>query len=205
MKKITDSQGLTKTNEFYDTNFIDINFPDRELKNIIFENCGFISCNFSETKFHGCKFIDCELRASNLSNSQFDESSFSEVMFYDSKAIGINWTKLRWPYIKLSSPFQFYKTDISHSSFYSLELKELVIEECKAHDVDFRSADLSGSFFMATDFKNSQFMLTKLYAADLTDAINYFINPNKNDVLKAKFSMPDVINLLHSFDIEIQD
>ena len=29
----------------------------------------------------------------------------SEVVFNFSKAIGINWTMLKWPYIKLNSPF----------------------------------------------------------------------------------------------------
>jgi len=196
---------IFKNNEFYDATFSDLNYSSTTLQNKVFENCKFVDGVFSESKFVGCKFIDCEFKSCNLSATQFDESSFSEVTFYESKVIGVNWTKLKWPFIKLSSPFQFYKSNISHSSFYGLELKELIIEECKAHDVDFRSADLSDANFVLTDLERSQFMHTKLCSANFTDAVNYHIDPNENDIRKAKFSMPDVINLLHIFEIEIQD
>lgn len=194
-----------KRNELYDATFSDLHYPSATIQNKVFENCKFINANFTEAKFIGCKFVDCEFKSCNLSAAQFDDSSFSEVTFYESKIIGVNWTKLKWPAIKLSSPFQFYKSNISHSSFYSLELRELIIEACKAHDVDFRTADLTDANFVLTDFERSQFMHTTLYSADFTDAINYHIDPNKNDIRKAKFSMPDVINLLHHFEIEIQD
>ena len=74
----------------------------------------------------------------------------------------------------------------------------------KAHDVDFRGCDLSNGSFVLTDFQNNLFLNSKLYAADFTDAINYSINPRENDIRKGKYSMPDVINLLHYFDIEIE-
>lgn len=85
-----------------------------------------------------------------------------------------------------------------------MNLKEIIIEECKAHDVDFREADLSNGEFFMTDFEGSLFMHTKLYAATFTQAINYNINPNENDIRKGKFSMPDVIELLRNFQIEIE-
>jgi fluoroquinolone resistance protein len=46
-------------------------------------------------------------------------------------------------------------------------------------------------------------MHTNLYAANFTEATNYNIHPNENDIRKGKFSMPDVINLFRGFDIEI--
>jgi uncharacterized protein YjbI with pentapeptide repeats len=110
---------------------------------------------------------------------------------------------LNWPHIRLSSPFQFYNSIISHSSFYSLELQELVIEACIAHDVDFREADLRRANFKLTDFEKSQFVRTKLYAADFTEAHSYSIDPTQNDIRKAKFSLPDAIHLLDGFDIQI--
>ena len=194
---------IVNQEEFYDASFADLKLEKTKLQNKIFENCRFINCNFSETQFISCKFVDCEFKSCNLSSAQFDNSSFSEVVFYESKAIGINWTKLKWPSIKLSSPFQFYKSNISHSSFYGLDLLEVVIKECKAYEVDFRDADFTGANFSLTDFERSLFMHTKLYSADFSDAINYNIDPNENDIRKAKFTMPDVINLLHAFDIEI--
>ena len=86
-----------------------------------------------------------------------------------------------------------------------MNLQEIIIEECKAHDVDFREANLSNGSFIETDFERSMFMHTKLNSADFTDAINYNINPNENDIRKGKFSLPDAIALLNGFEIEITD
>lgn len=78
-----------------------------------------------------------------------------------------------------------------------------MIEACIAHDVDFREADLKRANFKLTDFESSQFVHTKLNAADFTEAFNYSIDPSQNDIRKARFSLPDAIHLLDGFDIQI--
>lgn len=80
----------------------------------------------------------------------------------------------------------------------------IIIEECKAHDVDFREADLSDGQFVLTDLAKTHFQHSNLYSTDFTEATNYVIDPNENDIRKATFSMPDAMNLLHGFDITIE-
>ncbi|MCL9683655.1 pentapeptide repeat-containing protein [Legionella maioricensis] len=195
---------IFQQDEFYDISFSDLKLDAAELKNKLFENCTFTRSSFIETLFHSCKFVDCEFKLCNLSSVQFKYTSFSDTVFDESKLIGINWTQAKWPNINLTSPIKIYKSNISHSSFFELELREIIIEECKAHDVDFRGCDLSNGIFILTDFQNSLFMHSKLYAANFMEAINYNINPKENDIRKGKYSMPDVINLLHHFEIEIE-
>lgn len=190
--------------EFYDLTFSDLKLDKMEIRDKLFENCTFNKSSFIETIFHSCKFVDCEFKFCNLSSTQFKYTSFNETVFDESKLIGINWTHAKWPNINLSSPIKIYKSNISHSSFFELELREIIIEDCKAHDVDFRGSDLSNGIFILTDFQNSQFMHTKLYAANFTEAINYSINPKENDIRKGKYTMPDAINLLHYFEIDIE-
>ncbi len=187
--------------EFYDTNFSGLMLDKNELKNKTFENCQFTDSNFNEAKLEDCKFIDCTFKSCNLSNAKFKNTSLSEVIFNESKLIGVDWTRVQW---YLTSPFKFYKCNLSHSSFYELCLKKITIEECKAHDVDFRGGDFSSGSFILTDLKSSLFMRTKLYSSDFTGAINYNIDPNENNIRKGKFSMPEVVNLLHNFGIKIQ-
>lgn len=188
----------------YNANFVDLKLDEAELTGKVFENCSFARCSFVEAQIIGCKFINCEFKACHLSAVQIKNSSFMEVVFDECNLRGINWTKVKWPYIALTSPVQFYRSNISHSSFYELNLKEIIIEECKAHEVDFRGADLSNGSFMNTDFEGSLFMHCKLQAANFTDAINYHISPVDNDIRKAKFSMPDAVNLLRCFDVVIE-
>lgn len=197
-------QTLLNQEEFYDTKFSELKLDALEFRDKRFENCTFIKSSFIETIFHSCKFVECEFKECNLSSTQFKYTSLTDTVFEESKLIGINWTQLKWPNINLTSPIKIYQSNISHSSFFELELREIIIEECKAHDVDFRGCDLSNGRFILTDFQNSLFLNSKLYAADFTDAINYSINPQENDIRKGKYSMPDAINLLHYFDIEIE-
>lgn len=195
---------ILSQHEFYDKHFSNLDLEKIELQNKTFENCYFDKINFSEAKIIACKFVDCEFEFCNLTAAQINQSSFSEVIFDECKLIGINWIQAKWPSIQLTSPIKFYRSNISHSSFYELDLTEIVIEECKAQQVDFREGDFSDGVFTLTDFEGSLFMHSKLHAADFIDAINYSINPLENDIRKAKFSMPDAINLLHSFEIELQ-
>jgi len=188
---------------FYEQNISGLNCPSSIIEDKLFEGCRFINVNFFESQFNRCKFIDCEFNNCNLSAAQFKASSLSTVTFFESKVTGVNWAMLNWPHIRLSSPFQFYNSIISYSSFYGLELQELVIEACIAHEVDFREADLRRANFKLTDLEKSQFVHTKLYAADFTEAHSYSIDPSQNDIRKAKFSLPDAIHLLDGFDIEI--
>lgn len=81
----------------------------------------------------------------------------------------------------------------------------MIIEECKAHDVDFREANLSHASFVGSDLLNSLYLHTNLNAADFTNAINYTIDPNENKIKHACFSFPEVIALLNHFDIKINE
>lgn len=198
-----DTTIFSKKSEFYDLSFSDLNCPSIIVEDKIFDSCKFINANFPESQFIRCKFVDSEFDNCDLSAAQFKSSSLNNITFVESKATGINWTMLNWPRVQLSSPFQFYNSIISYSSFYSLDLPELVIEACIAHDVDFREANLQRANFHLTDFEHSQFVNTNLSEADFTEAHSYSIDPNQNHIKRAKFSLPDAIHLLDGFDINI--
>jgi len=175
----------------------------QQIENIEFQNCQFKQCKFTGVIFRKVKFVDCDFESCDLSLSKFPGCKFSEVSFKDSKLAGINWTEISWPQIKLASPLYFYNRNISHSSFYGLELTDLIIDDCKAHDVDFREANLTHASFIGSDLQNNLFMHTNLNHANFTNAINYTIDIHFNTIKKAIFSYPEVIALLNSLDINI--
>lgn len=169
-----------------------------------FTQCKFQHCQFDEAKLLNCKFVDCEFVNCSLNNMILTNTSWNNVVFADCKIMGINWTQAKWPQIKLSSPLQFYSCNISHSSFFGLELVDIHIQECKAHDVDFREADLSSGHFVNTDFLQSQFNKTNLSHADFSDAMNYYFDVRVNNVKKASFNETEAVNLLRAFDIIVK-
>lgn len=204
VNSIVKGQKIGNQSEYYEHTFDDVDVRGNTVEKVIFENCRFIDCDFRETFFYQCKFVDCCFKSSNLSLIKLNNSSFNEVEFDACKLTGVNWTQVRWSSIALISPIYFKSCDISLSTFYQLKLPELSIIDCKAHDVDFRECDLTRADFTKTNLEKSQFMHTKLNEADFRDSINYIISPLENSLSRAKFSVPDVLNLLHAFNIEIE-
>ncbi|MBU3917023.1 pentapeptide repeat-containing protein [bacterium] len=191
--------------EYLSKNFSDLKLPGQKIHSIVFEECSFKDCDFGEVAFIGCTFVECHFSKCNLSVSKVDFSRFTDTVFEECKIIGVNWTKAAWPNIALFSPLKFFKCIISDSTFFGLSLNEIVIEECKAHDVDFRGGNFCEANFTFTDFANSLFNETNLTGADFTEAVNYRIDINHNKIKGAKFSKHEAVSLLESLDIELID
>ncbi len=192
-------------NSYFDKTFSEMDCAEKAIEGKVFEQCHFISCNFSQSTFEKCKFNECTFKNCNLSNIKIPKSHFYDVSFEGSKLIGVNWTKANWPSIKVNCSLKFYQCILSDSSFMGLCLRELEMIECKAHDVDFREADCLEADFSFTDFSNSLFNRTELSKANFADSTNYNINVFHNNIKKAKFNLPEAVNLLHCLEIEIVD
>lgn len=197
---------ITSDQNFYlKSSFKSLNLAGQTLTAKEFEGCTFVACNFSEVSFVKCKFYECDFINCNLSVIKVTGCSFGDVSFQESKVIGVNWTQANWPRVRLNSPLRFDKSILNNSSFYGLSLKGIAMVECKAKEADFRQADCSEANFTYTDFSGSSFGNTDLTQADFSEAINYNIDIFNNIIKKAKFSLPDAMNLLRYLDIELAD
>ncbi len=85
-----------------------------------------------------------------------------------------------------------------------LDLKNVLFDGCQIFDCDFLETNLTKSSFENSDLKNSLFHQCNLSFVSFINSVNYKIDPNQNTFKKTKFSMPEVVNLLDSFDIEIE-
>jgi uncharacterized protein YjbI with pentapeptide repeats len=191
--------------EHYDTAFRDLDLSGQEVFGQQYEQCRFTRCNFAETRFKACNFIDCEFRACDLSLIKVGDCEFSNTLIEDSKAMGIDWTEMRRPAVRVYCPVEFIRCNIRYSNFMGLDLREIQIAECQAGDVNFSEADLSESNLADSDFANTVFNNTNLVGADLTHAVNYYIDIYRNPIKGAKFSIPEAISLLGPLEIEIVD
>ena len=196
---------LEDKDEFWSQGFKELDLSGQTISAREFDGCTFNNCNFSETTLARCNFVDCEFSNCNFSIADIQYSKFSEVVFSECKLVGINWTKVSWPSVLLASPLKFFKCVINDSSFYGLSLPELVLEECRALNVDFREGDFSNANFTYTDLAGSQFGRTNLSGADFSEASNYDIDILQNKVEGAKFSRFEATRLLEAFGIELAD
>lgn len=196
---------LEDKNEYISQTFTNQDFSGLEIASKEFEDCTFTGCNFSDATLKRCNFVDCEFVNCNLSNLELGYSKFSEVYFRDSKLVGVDWTKAAWSNFDFAAPIKFYKCIVNDSSFFGLSFQDFVLEDCKAHNVDFREGDFINSNFTYTDFTNSLFGKTNLGSADLSEATNYDIDVYRNEIKNAKFSRFEAARLLDSLEIELVD
>ncbi len=193
---------MISTGELYnDQTFKEVHMEQALLASNEFHDCTFVRCSFVETTFQGCRFVNCVFRRCDLSLAQVPECSFAATQFKDSKVIGLNWARAHWPATRLADALAFSGCAISHSTFIGLHLTRLQIRDCVAVDVDFRESDLSQADFSGTDLSESLFLGTDLTSADLSRARNYRIDPSRNVLDQAKFSLPEAMSLLYSMDI----
>ncbi|WP_131914150.1 pentapeptide repeat-containing protein [Celerinatantimonas diazotrophica] len=191
--------------QYLEHSFDKLQLSERCFKDIEFEECLFSDCDLSGVQFQHCKLINCKFERCNLSVAHFPNSYLFGVSFQDSKLVGIDWTKAVWPIYHRDFELKFQRCIMNDSSFFGLTLNELVLDECKLHDVDFREGDFTGSTMNACDFTHSLFMHTNLQDVDFSESTNYAIHILDNQVQGAKFTRYEALNLLEYLGIELLD
>ncbi len=182
-----------------------LNNRNQTFRDVRFIDCRFEDCDFTETSFLGCRFIDCVFSKCDFSMAQLTGSSFRDTLFEDSRLDGIDWTRIARAQTSFAAPISFKRCSLSHSTFIGLELPELNLIECRCMNSDFRQASLPRGKFTGTDFSESMFHGTNLTQADFKGARNYRIDPSTNTITKAKFQLPEAMELLYAMDIELID
>lgn len=184
---------------FADQTFKDLDHSEKNMTKAEYECCVFINCDFSTTKIFELRFRETEFIDCNFSNAKLSQTSFQDVFFQNCKMLGLKFDEC--------NPFNFSAAFenclLNYSSFYQMDLNRTNFKECKLVGADFTEADLNNIKINHCDLLDARFENTNLEKADFTDSINYSINPEINRVKEAIFSYPDVLGLLDSFEINI--
>lgn len=181
--------------------FENINLHGKIVKNAEFEECTFVSCDFSETLFHSCRFIDCRFENCNLSVMKLTDSMVSGCAFISSKVIGVDWTMCDWKSLLSINPISFVQCILNDSNFHGLSLDRIVMKECSAKELDFRSGSFKNANFSSSDFKGTLFGNTHLEYANFTDTTNSNIDFKNNYLKGAIFNRYEALYLLESMGI----
>lgn len=187
------------THYIEDKTFDKKDFSVTALQKGTYENCQFINCNFSNATLSYLSFTDCQFTGCNLSMAKTTKTAFTDVLFKDCKLLGVHFDDCNDFLFTVS----FENCMLNLSSFYKRKLQKTIFKNCSLHEVDFTDADLSGTIFNHCDLLQAIFDNTVLEKADFRTAFNYALDPAKNRVKKARFSMAGIKGLLHQFNIEI--
>ncbi len=175
------------------TNIINCEFID-----CIFENCKFLDCIFIGCTFSGCKFID-----SSITNMQTKETHMLFNIFSECTLVGIQWTNLQSG--SISFPIQkLNKCYLKYNNFENMNFKKFDFIQSSILESVFENCNLAESNFKNCELKNTEFSGCDLRKSDFRKATGYNINLATNRIKGARFSYPEVINLLNPFEIVIE-
>ncbi len=191
--------------EYVEGRFKEQSFARGVYSGLRFEECRFESCDLSDCTLEDCKLVDTEFINCNLSLLQVRDTAFRGVKFTDCKLVGINWTRAHWQRVRMSAQLEFERCILNDSSFAGLHLPQIRMVECRICDADFSGTDCEQADFSHSDFTHSTFHHTNLKGADFREARNYSIDITRNDVSRAKFTLPEATALLRGLDIELYD
>jgi fluoroquinolone resistance protein len=183
-----------------DQKFENINYSGKKIDSREFVDCVFDNCDFSNSNLSNIKFTDCEFHLCNLSMTNLNSTSLKTVKFFESKLVGLDFSNCNE---FLFSVF-FEKCNLQYASFFKRKLHNTTFKDCSLNETIFSEVDLSLSVFLNCDLINAIFEKTILSKVDFTTSYNYIIDPEKNNIKKAKFSKDGILGLLAKYDIIIE-
>lgn len=177
--------------------FKSLDFSEKSLRshflNVTFNSCNFTKSDWQKAEFRSCRFKNCNLSLVNLQGSRLQEIHYDVC-----KMVGLDFYKCA----KCEHP-KFTHCIMQTCNFSELKLKKTSFIGSNLRDVHFTNTDLSESDFRDCELLGTLFHQCNLSKADFRNAKNYSIDVLTNAVKKAKFSFPEAINLLKSFDIAL--
>ena len=186
---------------FVDNDFLDKNFQGRDvIEKGDYEYCRFKNCNFSKTDLSEFNFVECEFENCDLSLAIVNGTSFKDAKFINCKILGLHFENCN----KLFFSIICDGCNLSLSCFYQLRMKNTSFKDCILHEVDFTETILMGSVFFNCDLREATFDHSNLEKVDFRTAFNYQIDPEINNIRRARFSIPEVTGLLIKYDIDIE-
>ncbi len=169
-------------------------FIDCTFKNCSFEDCKIIDCVFVNCTFYNCNIISLTSKHSEIKNVAFQKCNligihcWNELLPAGKYACSID--KLEGCYMKYNS---FIEIPFRKFDFSGNIIQESIFEECDLQESNFRNCRLEATQFFKCDIRK----------ADFREASGYVIDIPSNKLKQAKFSYPEVVNLLASLEINI--
>lgn len=184
---------------FEEKEYKDKFFSGVDLFETVYESCVFINCNFAKQSFQETGFIDCEFHECDFSMTKIFNLSIRDNIFLGCKFLGFHFEDCN----QFAFSAKFENCQLNLCSFFGMDMANIEFTDCNLKEADFSSADLKGITFSNCDLQGAVFENSNLEKSDFSTAFNYSFDPVKNRINKAKFSVPGVLGLLDSFNIEI--
>jgi uncharacterized protein YjbI with pentapeptide repeats len=165
-----------------------------------YEGCTFVGCNLERVDWSGSQFADCTFRDCNASLAILHRTSFQDVQFERCKLLGLRWEHVNPIGLALS----FRNCTLDHTSWYQMRLKKTRFDGSSLVEADFTEADLTEAVFLDTNLTRATFDHAVLERADLRTADGFSIDPQRNKLTGARFTLSGLPGLLDAHQLRIE-
>ncbi len=184
--------------------FEKLDIQEVQLEDLHFTGCTFVHCNFYGLTLTSCFFTDCTFRGCSVAAITWKVSELNHNHFHSCKLIGIDWNLL-WRKSGLYLPFATLDhCMLFYNSFVNMKLCGFDFQQSSFHGGQFDRCDLRRARLQGCTLKEVVFTDNQLDQADFRDAREYDLSLKRNTLKKARFSFPEVLNLLAESGIEIE-
>ncbi|APQ78153.1 pentapeptide repeat protein [Clostridium botulinum] len=180
-----------------------LKFRDEIISNREYIDCEFYNCNFVDVEINNCIFKECKFHNCTMNSVIFKFSTMRNATLNESEFIGINWNALKGDSFSAGPINKVRKCFFKYNNFISMRLNNFNFSGSKFQESIFEESDLIDANFKDVRFESTQFTQCNMTRADFRGASGYVIDIQSNKLKKAKFSFPEVTNLLSSIDIVI--
>jgi uncharacterized protein YjbI with pentapeptide repeats len=175
----------------------DINFGIEAINYTDFERCTFAKCTFTHCDFTAVAFIDCQFTYCNFNEAKINYVALRNAVFNECSFIGVNFAMVD----KFIFEVGFNHCLLDYAQFYTLKLKSVRFNHCSLIAADFMKTDLTDVIFDNCNLHKAVFVDTIARKTDFSSSYNYSLDPEKNKLKKAIFSLNGVKGLLDKHNI----
>jgi len=184
----------------HDKEFKGITFDELAIKFKDYENCTFTNCDFRNCLFQTVTFIDCNFFDCNFADTKINYVSLRDVFFTKCNFTNVNFAMTD----QVIFDFGFKDCLLDYAKFYKLKLKKMQFINCSMVAVDFMASDLTEVTFDNCNLRHAVFIDTIANKADFSTSYDFVIDPEKNKLKKAQFSVEGLKGLLMKYDIVVK-
>lgn len=162
-----------------------------------FENCILESCTMTE-----CKWIDCSFVGCRIINPVTERSTMMDCTFVRCSLVGVNWsTLLGGGYLIPIAALDDCQLKYNH--FVEINFAKFDFSGNTIAASLFADCNLAESKFLECKLERTEFFRCNLGKADFRNATGYVADLATNTLKGARFSFPEVVNLLQGTGIVI--
>lgn len=169
-----------------------------------FVDCKFVDCVFEECTVYYCRFAECDFINCQITEIKNKGSEIIFLSFDNCCMVGMNWGMFA-----LMDSFKVPIQEVTVSAlkyniFAGMNFSKFVFDGTDIISSTFSECKLTESSFNGCNLTDTEFFKCDVCKADFRNATGYKVDVLSCKMKGARFSYPEVQNLLSSLDIKIE-